>query len=353
VTDPHLERRLEEAFDAAARSAVPEAAGPPPPRFTTEPASPVSAAKGHGRVRWAAPLAAAAAVVAVGGTVLALQGSGSGGGDQHRTAAPGAAAAVQIKMATVGDQSYGVGLPVVAYFSRQFASARSLSTATSVTVNGVPAHGAWYFVRSTKPGFPVEGHFRLKHYWPANSTVQVDVAARQVPAGGGATFSNDVRVSFRTGPKVIATVEDQKHRMIVIRDGKPDGVYPVALGAATTPTTRGIKVIMKKSPSTCMHDVAGTYHECGIKWAQELTYSGEYLHAAPWNVEGIKRGQDNSNGCTNLLPGNAQALYKVLAVGDVVNYPDATGPAMQMTAGFGDWNVPWATWQRGGLIPTY
>jgi lipoprotein-anchoring transpeptidase ErfK/SrfK len=346
VTDPRIERLLSEAFDAEARAAVPESAGPPPARFTTEPT-----AHRLGRARWLAPLAAAAAVIAVGGSLLALQGAGSGG-NHHPGNQAAAAAPVRIELATPGGESYGVGMPVVAYFSRQFASAKALSTATRVTVNGVPAHGAWYFVRSTKPGYPVEGHFRLKNYWPADSTVTFDVAARHLPAGAGAAFGNDVHLSFRTGARVIATVEDQKHRIIVIRDGKPVGDYPVALGAASTPTSRGVKVIMKKTPSTCMHDVAGTYRECGIKFAQELTYSGEYLHAAPWNVKAILQGLDNSNGCTNLLPNNAATLYKVLTVGDVVKYPDATGPPMQMTAGYGDWNVPWRTWERGGLIPT-
>jgi lipoprotein-anchoring transpeptidase ErfK/SrfK len=262
-------------------------------------------------------------------------------------------AAVHIKLATPGGRSYGVGMPVVAYFSRRFASAKSLAAATSVTVNGTPAHGAWYFLRSTRtPGYPVEGHLRLENYWPANSTVTVDVAARHVPAGDGVAFSNDVRLSFRTGPRVIAMVDDRKHRMLVTRDGKPVGEYPVALGSAATPTTRGIKVIMKKSPTTCMHDVAGTYRECGIKYAQELTSSGEYLHSAPWNVQGIKLGQDNSNGCTHLLPYDAAVLYKVLTVGDVVEYPNTNGPPMRMGVGYGDWNVPWSTWLRGGLIPT-
>jgi lipoprotein-anchoring transpeptidase ErfK/SrfK len=345
--DPQLERRLGEAFDAAARSSVSDAASPPPARFATEP----TAAR-HGRARWLAPLAAAAVVAGVGGSVLALHDDGGGTPQRHTNPPAAAAAAVHIRLATADDQTYGVGMPVVAYFSRQFASAKTLSAATSVTVNGAVQHGAWYFERSTKPGYPVEGHLRLHDLWPANSTVKVYVAAHRQSAGDGAAFDNDVALTFRTGPKVIAVVDDQKHQMFVTRDGKPAGVYRVALGAPSTPTTSGIKVIMRKAPSVCMHDVAGTYRECGIKDAQQLTYSGEYLHAAPWNMANIKRGRDTSNGCTNLLPSDAAVLYKTLTVGDVVEYPDAPGPPMQMDAGYGDWNVPWHIWQRGGLIPS-
>jgi lipoprotein-anchoring transpeptidase ErfK/SrfK len=343
MNDSHLERRLGEALDAAARSAVNDAVPPPAPRFADD-----APAVRRTRTRLIAPLAAAAVVAAVSISVLALHGGGNG----ERPRPPAATlAAVDIKLATATDRSYGVGMPVVAYFSRQFSSARSLSAATTATVNGAPVHGAWYFERSAKlPGYPIEGHFRLKRFWPANAKITVAVAARKVPAGPGLAFGNDVRLSFHTGPQVVAVVDDRTHRMIVTRDGKPVGSYPVALGAAGTPTTSGIKVIMQKDPSVCMSGPG--FHECGVKYAQQLTYSGEYLHAAPWNAKNIEMGIDSSNGCTNLMPTDAAVLYKTLTVGDVVEYPDATGPPMRASAGYGDWNVPWRTWLRGGLIPT-
>jgi lipoprotein-anchoring transpeptidase ErfK/SrfK len=117
---------------------------------------------------------------------------------------------------------------------------------------------------------------------------------------------------------------------------------------------RGTKIIMNKQPSICVHGVAGpgSYNECGIKMAQQLTYDGEYLLAAPWNEANIKSGVDTSNGCTNLLPTDARRLYNLFQVGDVIKFPDASGPSMRAGTGLGDWNVPWPTWQRGGLIST-
>ena len=83
----------------------------------------------------------------------------------------------------------------------------------------------------------------------------------------------------------------------------------MSLGAARTPTDSGVKVIMEKGDNICM--TGPGYHECDIKYTQRLTYSGEYLHAAPWNVANIKRGVDTSNGCTNLLPERRQAAVLV------------------------------------------
>jgi lipoprotein-anchoring transpeptidase ErfK/SrfK len=109
-------------------------------------------------------------------------------------------------------------------------------------------------------------------------------------------------------------------------------------------------VIMEKGRSICMRGPG--YYECGVKYTQRLTYGGEYLHSAPWNVSNINNGRDSSNGCTNLLPADAQKLYGFLGVGDVVIYPNANGPAMTLGAGYGDWNLNWSSWLTGGLVQT-
>jgi lipoprotein-anchoring transpeptidase ErfK/SrfK len=345
-----IERRLRDSFDVRARAGVPDSAQPPVPRFVSPGAEP----RRHGR--WLAPLAAAAVVLAVVGTVLGVE-SGSGHGNPQRAAGPStrppsptafrtvaAEHGVDVRLATDDGATYGVGMPVVAYFSKWFSSAKPLVAATSVSVNGTSAPAAWYFEKSAMKGYPVEGHLRMRDYWPAHAQVHVAVTAN--------VLTPAMTLDFSTGARTIAIVEDAKHRMIITRDGKPLGTYPVSLGAPSTPTERGVKVIMDKRPSVCLHDVAGTFYECGIKSAQQLTASGEYLHAAPWNTANIKSGVDSSNGCTNLLPADASALYKTLEVGDVVTYPDAKGPLIAPGGGFGDWNVPWSVWLRGGLIST-
>ena len=56
-------------------------------------------------------------------------------------------------------------------------------------------------------------------------------------------------------------------------------------------TRGGIKVIMSREPSVRM-DAASTgtdpkdpnYYNLVVHWALRLTYSGEFLHAAPWSV---------------------------------------------------------------------
>jgi lipoprotein-anchoring transpeptidase ErfK/SrfK len=245
----------------------------------------------------------------------------------------------------------GVGLPVIAIFRTKIKNAVAFQKATKVTVNDAPVKGAWFFEYSDpKSGHLMEGHYRLSHYWPAHARIHMDLPVKGLSAGTGLAFENSLTLDFATSAARVATVDDSTHQMTVTSDNKEIGTYPVSLGATKTPTARGTKVIMEKGASICMSGPG--YHECGVKYTQRLTYGGEYLHSAPWNLNNIGRF-DSSNGCTNLRPEDAKKLYGVLHVGDVVMFPNANGPKMQLGQGYGDWNVPWPQWLTGGAIRTH
>jgi lipoprotein-anchoring transpeptidase ErfK/SrfK len=244
-------------------------------------------------------------------------------------------------------------MPIIAFLSRPIVDARGFANATKVTVNGRPVHGAWYFERKYgDPGHPVEADYRLEGFWPAHSHIHLNLPVKGVSAGKNLAFQDNLTLDFATGDARIVTVDAATHKLTVTDDGKVWGTFPVSLGADATRTRRGTKVIMEKYPTTCMHDTAGSYYECGIKLDQRLTYDGEYLHSAPWNIYNITHGVDSSNGCTNLLPADAQKLYSFLDVGDPVKYPNANGPLMQIGDGYGDWNISWPQWRLGGLYRT-
>jgi lipoprotein-anchoring transpeptidase ErfK/SrfK len=258
---------------------------------------------------------------------------------------------VHIKLLNSDGSVYGVGMPIIAFFSKKITSGKALQSATTATVNGKPIKGAWYFEYSSYyKGYPIEAHWRPQTYWPAHSRIHVGIPAKGLSAGTGLAFDDSLTSDFHTGPRNISTVNDATHKITVTSDGKTYGTFPVSLGASKTPTAHGIKVIMEKGVSICMRGPG--YYECNVKYTQRLTYGGEYLHSAPWNVSNIDNGVDSSNGCTNLLPADAERLYRFLRVGDVVNYPNANGPAMQLGSGYGDWNVNWSSWQSGGLVST-
>src|SRR4051794_15487433 len=150
MSEDDLERRLRDAFAAQARDAVGDSRPLPAPRFASEPTT-----RRH-RGRLLAPLAAAAAVVAVVGGILTLahdSGSGSGSGgpvaggraSSHSSAsrfapsssAPGASdrstsapRSIHIRLFNADGAVYGVAMPVVAIFSARVADARPFARAT-------------------------------------------------------------------------------------------------------------------------------------------------------------------------------------------------------------------------------
>jgi lipoprotein-anchoring transpeptidase ErfK/SrfK len=366
MSESEFERTLRQAFDAQARASVGDDATPPAPRFaqTSQPSR-----RPHGRlVRWAAPLTAAAAVVAIVGVVAGISQSSSG--DENRQAAasqsvahsptstPSSASttpvdpnAVHVKLLNDDGAHYGVGMPVIAYFSQNIVSGKMLQEATKATVNGTPVQGAWYFEKSAAGKGPIEAHFRMAHYWPADADVRVTMPIKGLSAGGALTYDDSLTTAFHTGPTNIATVSERTHQMVVTTDGKKYDTVNVSLGAKNTPTRSGIKVIMEQSQDVTLRTSADDHTQ--IQYAQRLTYAGEYLCAAPWNVTNINAHIDTSGGSTNLLPADAKKLFHFFHIGDIVQYVGVTGTPMTIGSGYGDWNVSWPTWLKGGLVPTH
>jgi len=79
-----------------------------------------------------------------------------------------------------------------------------------------------------------------------------------------------------------------------------------------------------------------------------VTYSGEFVHAAPWSV--ADQGHANvSHGCTGMSTANADWLYHMTNVGDVVQYTGTDRP-MELTNGYGDWDESFAQYRLGSAL---
>lgn len=268
--------------------------------------------------------------------------------------------------------TYGVGMPIVAYFSVKIPEARDFSKATTVTVNGVPNNGSWYFENSAMiPGYPIEAHYRPAKqanatgpYWPAHASIKLNMATNGVSAGPGLAFNDSLTLSMKTGAAHISTVDCQAERLTVSSDGvSAHPPMPTSCGAAKTPTYIGTKVVMQKGedvPGTDALRPLGAVQMIGtgsdrydliVPWSVRVTQSGEYVHAASWNGGNIGQ-RSTSNGCTNLNTADAEWFYKFAQVGDVVTYSNTGGTTMPSWDGFGDWNVPQSVWQSGGVVRT-
>ena len=257
--------------------------------------------------------------------------------------------------------TYGVGMPIVLFFSPPPTDSTAFTNAVKVTVDGRPADGAWFWEQPTHDevvSHTVEAHYRMPGYWPAHSRIHVGIPIKGLSAGKGLAYSGALTsLDFSIGAKHISTVDGRAERMRVYSDNKLVKTIRVSLGAAKTPTYTGIKVVMQKGedvpdsdklrPDGAVRMVGPGYDEI-VDWSVRVTRSGEYVHSAPWN--GLIGQTSTSNGCTNLFPDPAKWFYKFARVGDVVTYANTGGSTMPSWDGFGDWNVTWPQWQQGGLL---
>jgi lipoprotein-anchoring transpeptidase ErfK/SrfK len=273
---------------------------------------------------------------------------------------------VHVSLLETDGATYGVGMPIVAYFSQNITDSAAFIKATTVSVNGTRADGAWYFEASGDPTKPMAAHYRLQDYWPADSTIKVNLPLQGLSAGTGLSFDDTLTLTFSIGDAHISTVDCAAERMTVTSNGaQAFAPMPTSCGAPTTPTSSGIKVVMQLGEDTPGTDTLrpnGAVRMVGgggalgnydllIDWSVRITAGGEYVHSAPWSGNNIG-ARSTSDGCTNLSPANAQAFYEFSHIGDVVTSINTGGPTVTADNGFGDWNVAWSTWQAGGSVTT-
>jgi lipoprotein-anchoring transpeptidase ErfK/SrfK len=162
-------------------------------------------------------------------------------------------------------------------------------------------------------------------------------------------------VKFRTGSSMISVVDVNKRTLTVTRNGEVARVIPVTTGKAGFLTRNGIKVILEKHQLKVMDATTigisqgdPEYYRLDVPYAMRVTWSGEFVHSAPWSVG--SQGRTNvSHGCVGMSPTNAVWLYNQSTVGDVVKVVGSPR-SLEPGNGYTDWNVSWEDWTAGSAI---
>jgi lipoprotein-anchoring transpeptidase ErfK/SrfK len=253
-------------------------------------------------------------------------------------------------VAPLPGETVGVGMPVIVSFDVPVTDRASIEKHLKVTTT--PAQpGTWHWISDN------EVRYRPKSYWKAGTQVDVDVDINGVDAGNGVYGQEDREVSFGIGDAHVYKVDTRSDQMKVFSNGKLLRTLPITTGQQPKFTTRsGVKVIIEKFDSKRMSsetvgipvDSADGYDIDNVQWAMRVTYSGEFVHAAPWSV-GSQGHANVSHGCTGMSTENADWLYHMTLRGDVVEYV-GTDRQMEPTNGYGDWNVPWDEYKQGSAL---
>ncbi len=189
--------------------------------------------------------------------------------------------------------------------------------------------------------------FRPAEFWPAYMDVKVKFSWVEHNL---ATI--DPLVKFRIGRSQTFEMNSNKLVGKVKRDGVTIRKVPVSLGKPGWETTSGIKAILERYEVKRMVNPGPLEpYDVMVPYALRTTPSGEYLHAAPWNLYNLGYAS-TSHGCTNMSMEDAIWFYERAFEGDPV-IQETTGPAVDWTEGPGAmWNFDWAEWtDRSFALP--
>jgi lipoprotein-anchoring transpeptidase ErfK/SrfK len=246
--------------------------------------------------------------------------------------------------------SYGVGMPLIVTFNSPVENKAEIEERLNVETNTPnPIVGAWNWESDTQVTY------RPKQYWPANTKVQLNADIKGVNAGNDFYALDNKREKFSIARKFVMIQDSASKQMKVKKNNKTIRVMPSSSGKPGYETRSGDKVIMSKEQHVVM-DAASTgiakddpeYYRLDVYWAMRITWSGEYVHSAPWSV-GSQGSSNVSHGCINLAPSNATWLFNQAKIGDPVEVKN-TGRTQDLGNGWTMWEESWNDWKSGSAL---
>jgi lipoprotein-anchoring transpeptidase ErfK/SrfK len=265
-----------------------------------------------------------------------------------------AANVLGVKIAPLEGEVVGVGMPIIVYFSAAVTNESAVERALIVD-SAVPIVGSWHWYGNK------EVHYRPMQYWPQGDVVTLHANLKDVDAGKGVWGTENRTLNFTIGASQISTVNALTHKMSVVVNGAVARTFDVSTGRDKYPTTSGVHVVLDKEPSVIMNSAtvgipkgSPDYYYETVLWDVRISWSGEYVHSAPWSVSA--QGRENvSHGCVNAGPADAQWFYNLSRRGDVVVVTGTPRP-LESGNGWTDWNMSWAQWVSGsannGSVPS-
>lgn len=246
----------------------------------------------------------------------------------------------------VAQTGIGVGQPMVFQFTAPVANKAEVQKHLKVTVTP-PQPGAWYWVDDK------DVHYRAAQYWQPGTKIHIEADVFGLDLGDGVFGAENNSADYTVHDSWIAQADGNTEQLTILHNGAQVNQMPMSLGSPGFPSHEGPHVISEKSPSiimdSCSYGVCagqpGYYRE-KVDLDERISNDGEFVHSAPWSV-GQQGASNVSHGCVNLSPDNAQWFFDHFGVGDVVEITNSGGQPLPVWDTYGDWEVPWTTWQAG------
>ncbi|BAL86199.1 hypothetical protein AMIS_9790 [Actinoplanes missouriensis 431] len=243
--------------------------------------------------------------------------------------------------------TYGVAMPVVVEFSPGIKKKDRAAVQKRMFVRTDPPQpGAWSWTDSG-----TQAYYRAPEYWKPGTKLTARIAVGGLPTGNNIYGDKDRSATVKIGRKLEMKVDNKSKKMTVVQDGETVKTMPVSLGKKSTPSSSGTMVVMQKMAET-VFDTTDTDGADGyrteIQYAQRLTWSGQYIHSAPWST-GAQGERNVSHGCVNVSPSNARWLFDKTLIGDPVTVR-GTEDKLDYGNGWTPWNVSWEEFVKGSAL---
>ena len=247
----------------------------------------------------------------------------------------------------------GVGIPITVTFDKKVQNKAEIEQAMVVRTP-TPLLGAWAWKDDRT------AEFRPKDLWPGDMDVTVELNFAGVQARDGVFGTHDTTQTFRYRPSMVSIVDADTYTMEVYRNGELVNTIPVTTGKQGWETRSGTKVILTKERSRVMDAATGgigyddpEYYRVTAPYAMRLTWSGEFVHGAPWSVS--SQGNANvSHGCIGMSESNAAWWWNQNQIGDVVIVENTGRPHGNDGNGLTIWNDTWEQWlARSATGPSF
>jgi lipoprotein-anchoring transpeptidase ErfK/SrfK len=261
--------------------------------------------------------------------------------------------------------TYGVGQIIAVKFDEAIPDKAAAEKALVVTTT--PAlTGAWHWVDAQNAQWRPQT--AAGSYWPTGTKVSVTAKVYGVNLGNGLYGQADQSINFSiSGHSHVAVADDKTLHMKVYVDGVVAKDMKFSGGKGGCATSNDGNCISLDTPSGTMvvldnerrvHMTSASWgvaksdpqsYDVWVDYGVRLTWDGIYTHSAPWNVD-LHGVRNDSHGCLNLDPGDAEWMFNNWGAGDIVQVLHTGQQFPSFGDGYGGWQLTWAQWAAGSAL---
>ena len=191
-------------------------------------------------------------------------------------------------IAPIDGETVGVGMPVIVNFDVAVTDRAEIERAPLGASPSRHSRARWHWISDH------EVHWRPKTYWQPGTDVTVNADINGVDAGNGIYGQEDRTTQLpRRDAGRHGRSTSPAHQMQVSENGKLLRTIPISAGKPGFTTRSGDQGDHREVPlqghgrrdhRASAEDDPEYYNIDNVEYAQRVTYSGEFLHAAPWSV---------------------------------------------------------------------